>query len=473
MSKREHPQQTAESSNTCVRQVSRGQRPRAIELSPTGFGALVVTAGVAVLGAAFYLAFRDDMLAALLDRQTQMQYAYEDRLAALRLRLDQVTSRQFLDQDGVEGKLQSLVIRQAQLETRAAVVARLMENAGVKDMVSLVPKGLDPERSAFPAAPAARGLPPSASSFVSKDDAPWPFAAKPEPLGMDLRLSHDDDALDEAPPKKNGADRTPIGALPQTAAPGSSLALAGDAELPMQAKLERLALSLDRIEREQTSRLSGLVKPAQDAAGRLQRAFDVAGLPVERYLAKVKKQGDAFVGGLYVPADAKSGGSLFDRELAAAQSAVTTLDGLRRALPAVPLRKPLTGELETTSTFGYRTDPFFGRPALHTGVDLRDDYGAPVRATAAGAIVAAGPNGGYGQMVEIDHGGGMTTRYAHLSSIFVSAGEQIASGAVIGRVGSTGRSTGPHLHYEVRVDGEPVDPARFLRAAATLGGMAQ
>jgi murein DD-endopeptidase MepM/ murein hydrolase activator NlpD len=161
-------------------------------------------------------------------------------------------------------------------------------------------------------------------------------------------------------------------------------------------------------------------------------------------------------------------GGRFEADLALAQSAVATLDGLRRALPATPVRAPLSGPLQPTSSFGYRTDPFLGRPALHSGLDLRDDYGAPVRAAAGGVVVAAGPRGGYGNLVEIDHGGGMSTRYGHLSALDVAPGEPVKPGAVIGRVGSTGRSTGPHLHYEVRVDGEAVDPARFLEAAALL-----
>jgi murein DD-endopeptidase MepM/ murein hydrolase activator NlpD len=105
---------------------------------------------------------------------------------------------------------------------------------------------------------------------------------------------------------------------------------------------------------------------------------------------------------------------------------------------------------------------------LHTGIDLRDEYGAPVRATAAGRIVTAGWSGGYGNMVEIDHGNGIATRYGHLSSIVAHDGEMVEVGTIIGRIGSTGRSTGPHLHYEVRIDDEAVDPSRFLRAGAKL-----
>ena len=112
-----------------------------------------------------------------------------------------------------------------------------------------------------------------------------------------------------------------------------------------------------------------------------------------------------------------------------------------------------------------------GKPALHSGVDLLDDYGEPVRAVAGGTVVAAGPSGGYGNMVEVEHGSGFSTRYGHLSQIDVAPGQSVAPGAILGRVGSTGRSTGAHLHYEVRTDGEAVDPARFLRAADALDEM--
>jgi murein DD-endopeptidase MepM/ murein hydrolase activator NlpD len=253
-----------------------------------------------------------------------------------------------------------------------------------------------------------------------------------------------------------------------------ALANASDLGLPLPARLESLAMSLDHVERDQATRLSGIVRPALDAAGKLRRAFDVAGLPVERYVAKAKTRGAASaVGGPFVPADLKSGTTSFERELVVAQNAVETLDGLRHALPSVPLRKPLRGELRMTSTFGYRTDPFLGRPALHSGVDLREEWGTQVHATAAGVVTTAGPSGGYGNMVEVDHGGGLSTRYGHLSAISVSPGQQVSPGAVLGRVGSTGRSTGPHLHYEVRIDGEAVDPSRFLRAATALNGIAQ
>lgn len=475
-----------DASGDYVIHLSRGHRTRQLRVSAAALVAGTALAGLAAtatIGAAGYLMFRDQLLAGLIERQTQMQYSYEDRIAALRLRLDQLASRQFIDQNGVEGKVQSLVLRQAQLETRAAVVAQLLERTLSRESgVALVTpdRGQSPASSALRAgAPAARtaAAPLPTAERGAFDDAPG-RAGKPEPEGLDLRLGDDSKPAPLSPPNlaPSRGELAPVDTsfAPQTVAPPPVLAQAADPDAPLPTRLESLAMSLDRIEREQARRVSGLVRPALEAATRLRRAFDIAGLSVERYLpgSRRKDVGDA-VGGPFVAAPAKTGDGLFERDLAAAQDAVATLDGLRRALPTTPLRKPLSGELQLTSTFGYRTDPFFGRPALHSGVDLREDYGAPVRATAAGVVTVAGPQGGYGNLVEVDHGGGLTTRYGHLSAINVAPGQRLTPGAVVGRVGSTGRSTGPHLHYEVRIGGEAVDPSRFLKAASTLAAIAQ
>jgi murein DD-endopeptidase MepM/ murein hydrolase activator NlpD len=137
-------------------------------------------------------------------------------------------------------------------------------------------------------------------------------------------------------------------------------------------------------------------------------------------------------------------------------------------MPFMPVRRPLSGEASVSSPFGYRPDPFLGRPALHPGVDLVQTFGAEIYSTAAGRVVHAGPFGGYGNMVEVDHGNGLATRYGHMSEVLVTEGQEVKAGAVLGRIGSTGRSTGPHLHYEVRVNEEPVDPERFLEAGADM-----
>ena len=119
---------------------------------------------------------------------------------------------------------------------------------------------------------------------------------------------------------------------------------------------------------------------------------------------------------------------------------------------------------DRTSGFGARIDPFTGRYAFHPGIDFAGPWGAPVHATAPGTVVFAGNRGGYGNMVEIDHGFGIHTRYGHLSAITVQVGAQVDKGAAIGRVGSTGRSTGPHVHYEVWYDDVVRNPSNFIEA---------
>jgi murein DD-endopeptidase MepM/ murein hydrolase activator NlpD len=124
------------------------------------------------------------------------------------------------------------------------------------------------------------------------------------------------------------------------------------------------------------------------------------------------------------------------------------------------LFRPVPGDV--TSGFGYRIHPIFHVRKMHTGVDMHADMGEPIHAAAAGTVVQAGWRGGYGKCVVIDHGNGLATLYGHQSEILVSVGQKVKKGEVIGKVGSTGYSTGPHLHFEVRVNGSPVDPAGYL-----------
>ncbi|MFM5953618.1 MAG: M23 family metallopeptidase [Novosphingobium sp.] len=146
---------------------------------------------------------------------------------------------------------------------------------------------------------------------------------------------------------------------------------------------------------------------------------------------------------------------------AARARGVAAIRGLTR-LPGVavmPGRLPLVSAA-LTSTFGLRRHPIYGDLRAHRGVDLAAPMGTPVYASAAGYVESAGWSGGYGIMVAIEHPGGMETRYGHLSRTAVSPGQAVAAGSLIGYVGSTGDSTGPHLHYEVRINGQAVDPLR-------------
>jgi murein DD-endopeptidase MepM/ murein hydrolase activator NlpD len=148
-----------------------------------------------------------------------------------------------------------------------------------------------------------------------------------------------------------------------------------------------------------------------------------------------------------------------------ASAVLDQMNMLMAAMHHIPLTTPVWGsQFERTSGFGARVDPFTGRYSFHPGVDFAGPWGSMIASTAPGTVVFAGERGGYGNMVEIDHGFGIHTRYGHLSSILVQVGAKIAKGAPIGRLGSTGRSTGPHVHYEVWYDDVVRNPSTFIEA---------
>lgn len=143
------------------------------------------------------------------------------------------------------------------------------------------------------------------------------------------------------------------------------------------------------------------------------------------------------------------------------------LDSLERAVIAIPSAQPVA-EINLSSSFGIRSDPFRGTAAMHAGVDIPGSIGTPVYATADGIVARAERAGGYGNLVEVDHGRGIATRYGHLSKILVAPNTRVVRGQIIALMGSTGRSTGSHLHYEVRIDGQAVNPMPFLQSADFL-----
>ena len=126
-----------------------------------------------------------------------------------------------------------------------------------------------------------------------------------------------------------------------------------------------------------------------------------------------------------------------------------------------PMEWPTPGIYYVSSGFGTRFDPFTGELKTHTGIDIAAPLGTPVLSVKSGIVINAGYTSGYGNLVIIDHGAGISTYYAHLSSITVNKNQQVVKGQQIGKVGSTGRSTGPHLHFEVRVNGKPTDPLQY------------
>jgi murein DD-endopeptidase MepM/ murein hydrolase activator NlpD len=368
---------------------------RQVRFGPVAFwiavGTVVIMAGWSVT-AATYLAFRDDVLRTLIARQAQQQFGYEDRIAELRAQIDRTTSRQLLDQEQFEQKLDELIRRQAALESRATALSSLTD-------------------------PATTGS-----------------------IGGAAKLQ-DKDSLAE-PSRSDRGRQSSIGAT-----------------------LGRMDASLDRIEQRQSLALGDLESRYENKARRIRSVLDQIGVKIDA--------APAATGGPFVPVRPPPANEGFARALFEANLARSEVAQLTDTLRTVPVRKPVTGDIEETSPFGVRMDPFVHEAAMHTGMDIRGEVGEPAHATAAGRITIAGWDGGYGNMVEIDHGNGLSTRYGHLSQIDVRVGDEVRLGQVIGLIGTTGRSTGPHLHYETRVNGEAVDPEKFLEAGAKLFGDGQ
>ncbi|HEV2867045.1 MAG TPA: M23 family metallopeptidase [Allosphingosinicella sp.] len=176
------------------------------------------------------------------------------------------------------------------------------------------------------------------------------------------------------------------------------------------------------------------------------------------------------VGGPFEPVDTNNADPRF-RELFVSWQ---RLDQLEQAVIAIPSAQPLRSSANFTSGFGVRSDPFRGRAAMHGGVDLAGPIGTPVYATADGIVGRSEwNNGGYGNLVEINHGQGIQTRYGHLSRLIAQPGQRVRRGDLIGLMGSTGRSTGSHLHYEVRIDGRAVNPIPFMQSSNMLAALQQ
>jgi murein DD-endopeptidase MepM/ murein hydrolase activator NlpD len=348
----------------------------------------VVIMAVWSITSATYLAFRDDVLRTLITRQAEQQFAYEDRIAELRAQIDRTTSRQLLDQEQFEQKLDDLMRRQSLLESRATALTN--------------------------------GTDPATTGSIRP-------GAKPngEPTA--------------------GSQRSDRGR-----------------QSSIGAALGRLEAALDRVEHRQALAVSQMQDRYENRARQIRGALAQLGL-------KAQPAAPAS-GGPFVPVKLASEDVAFSRALVRVNLARADANALSTTLLKVPLRKPVAGDIDESSPFGVRMDPFVHEAAMHTGIDFRGDTGDPIHATAAGTVTFAGSSGGYGKMVEIDHGNGLVTRYGHLSEIDVVAGDTVRAGGIVGKLGSTGRSTGPHVHYEVRVKGEAVDPQKFLDAGERLFG---
>lgn len=238
--------------------------------------------------------------------------------------------------------------------------------------------------------------------------------------------------------------------------PAIEKAAAAPAGMAPERRIERVRSSQERL-------IEAADDYAKTRAERLRLAFRLAGVSHAAYAQR--GQG----GPLIESRDPRALAAVLDVDEAFAgrvQRAASNLyeaRNLAQAAQALPIARP-TQNTPQSSGFGVRFDPFTRRPAYHQGLDFTGGFGAAILATAPGVVSFTGPRSGYGNTIEIDHGRGFKTRYAHLQTIGVARGQRVAVGQRIGAMGSTGRSTGPHLHYEVWVNGRAQNPGRFIKA---------
>lgn len=263
--------------------------------------------------------------------------------------------------------------------------------------------------------------------------------------------------------------RESFGAEPGAVTGEAAAAPAADAAAPLKTSaldpsLPPEAQALAQLETRQEAFATRLLAAVNERAAKAETAVAALGLNP----GALVRNAQAYRGGPFIPYRGKMGqAKALGPSFAALEGALFRMEVLERTLVAVPSGQP-ADVLMMSSGFGYRSDPFTGGGAMHAGLDFRGPIGTPILAAAPGKVVFVGQKSGYGNVVEVDHGQGILTRYAHLSGFTATVGKQVAAGEQIAKMGSTGRSTGSHLHFEVRLNGVAVNPRRFLEAKADV-----
>lgn len=333
------------------------------------------------------------------------------------------------------------VSRRAQLLGIGAGVLALAGWGGVTLSMAIDNAAVARERAAL----AERGQSISAAAGKVAD-----YRKSVDSLAHDLEARQD--FIDDLYRTHFGDDaaKAPAPATPATGAKGEKQLSTKISAAPEAAPLVRIA----QRQRRFALLLNAAVARRADKAAAAIRSF---GLDPDR-LARAAARAQ---GGPFVPWKGEKAG--ITPELERLADSLARMEFLERSLLTIPSGRPTAAPM-MTSSYGYRRDPFNGHAAFHAGIDFPGRYGQPIEAAAAGRVSYVGQRQGYGNVVEVEHGNGLMTRYAHLSGFTARVGAAVARGATIGRMGSTGRSTGTHLHFEVRLNGQAINPRRFLEA---------
>lgn len=367
------------------------------------------------------IAFQDQLLVVKERRLYEARLDYEDRIAELRRAIDRMNDKLLLDQAGYLDKVDEVRADFEKLAERHRMLNEFFR------------QGL------IPAKPAQATDENEGPGPLKTDDAP----TKSSKESLDTTTMREKYAADFRTPE--------------------------EATAPLR-DARRLFAGLEDL---QVALLDVVIAETERREARARQMFAKLGIDADEVVSR-SDFALASVGGPFVAATAEDFGT--ERIAGRVERVVrniTAIEKLKYEGGQLPLYLPLREVERVTSRFGLRRDPFRQVAAMHTGVDLKAAPGTKVLATAAGTVVKAGWDGAYGRMVEIDHGFGVTTRFAHLDTVKVKAGQIVRRGEVVGLLGNTGRSTGHHLHYETRVNGRAIDPGRFWKVRHDLQAMAQ
>jgi murein DD-endopeptidase MepM/ murein hydrolase activator NlpD len=413
--------------------------------------------------------FKDRIIAAKDHRYQQMQSAYENRVADLQLSYDEVNGALVSAEDKFKSTADELQAKQNTiihfLDRKQQVDATLM-NGGMPGVPTLKSASGVAASDGAPASDSLGAAPPvggvGGSDADDNDGGSSELTVSPQPVKPQPRAAKPTHAFLDF----GGAVGRIAGALFGTHQP-NAIPPTTFARHPV---LRRLAAETERVHRlsmTETAFMARTQNEVVEGVREINAVLRRTGINPEQFTQRIESTEG--VGGPEIPLQSVHiegiADEAFQGAFLRASAVLDQLNQMLKGMRHVPLITPVSGsEFERTSGFGARIDPFTGRYSFHPGIDFSGPWGSPVHSTAPGTVIWAGPRGTYGKMVEIDHGFGIRTRYGHLSSILVEVGAKVAKGAQVGKLGSTGRSTGPHVHYEVWYDDVVRNPRNFIEA---------
>ncbi|KZM47873.1 M23 family metallopeptidase [Labrenzia sp. OB1] len=407
-------------------------------------GALAcVTVTLAVSATVGYLLLQHDMTVEASSERTELVLEYQDRIDRLRAEIETLTSRQMVDRQTVEIQVMDVLRRQQGLNQRHAIVADLVARAEYNGIYLNSDQPLPPQKPALDSGNLAA---------IGKED-------KSAIGGESLLIDEPVKALG----LRDGSSDTidPLTILQKTDSDPLQSQSTVKKNTEKQAALDAVRAHISAMDEESTVAVDAITIATES---RIDDILDITRAITPSINATLRRK--TAIGGPFQPITEEN----FPGRLQRATKALEALRRIKFTTLRLPIKRPVRNS-SVSSSYGPRVDPFLGRLAMHTGIDFKAAYGTRVFATAPGTVVGAGRKGGYGKMVEIRHANGFVTRYAHLSRLRVAKGDHVLAGDLIGNVGSTGRSTGAHLHYEIRRGDKPSNPAAFLSAGDKLAAL--